>query len=162
MKAVRPRRSILRYVSNELTVPWLEPCARGTRTNARAGLTKMEMQQAITAKRTNEPPIEPTSIRASDRLHALGRLLYGEHWVMPMARDLKIQHDTVAKWASETYGLLPDHPIFAALAVLVHYHDNGVAKACKVMDRNRVRRWLANCGAAQVRPRPPRNSRSTE
>jgi hypothetical protein len=55
-----------------------------------------------------------------------------------MAKDLKIQHDTVAEWASGTFELAPDHHIFAALAVLVHYHDKGVARACKVMDRNQV------------------------
>ena len=98
----------------------------------------MEMQQRITSGQTGEPPVEPASIRASDRLHALGRLLYGEHWIAPMAKNLKIQHDTVAEWASGTYELSPDHSIFAALSVLLHYHDKGVARACKVMDQNRV------------------------
>jgi hypothetical protein len=54
----------------------------------------MDMQQAITAKRTSEPPTEPTPIGAVDRLDALGRLLYGEQWITPMARDLKIHPDS--------------------------------------------------------------------
>jgi hypothetical protein len=51
-----------------------------------------------------------------------------------MARDLKIHPDIIAEWAWGRRGLPPDHPIFAALAVLVQYHEKGVAKACKVMD----------------------------
>jgi hypothetical protein len=100
----------------------------------------MEMQQVITANRTSEPPTKPIPIGASGRLHALGRLLYGEHWITPMAKDLKIHHDIVVKWASGTDELSADHPIFATLEVLLHYHEKGVAKACKVMDmdRNRV------------------------
>src|SRR5262245_26703969 len=78
----------------------------------------MDMQQAITAKLTSEPPTEPTPLSAADRLDALGRLLYGEQWITPMARDLKIHRDTVAEWAWGRRELPPDHPIFAALAVL--------------------------------------------
>jgi hypothetical protein len=59
----------------------------------------MDMQQAITAKRTSEPPTEPTPIGTVDQLDALGRLLYGEQWITPMARDLKIHPDTLAEWA---------------------------------------------------------------
>jgi hypothetical protein len=103
-----------------------------------AWVTKMDMQQAITAKRTSEPPGEPTLLSAADRLDALGQRLYGEQWITPMARDLKIHRDTVAEWAWGRRELPPDHPIFAALAVLLHYHDKGVAKACKVMDRHRL------------------------
>jgi hypothetical protein len=96
----------------------------------------MNMQQEITAERTSELVVKATSISGSDRLHALGRILYGEHWIAPMAKNLKIEHDTVAEWASGKYDLSPDHPIFAALAVLLHYHDKGIARACKIMDRN--------------------------
>jgi hypothetical protein len=96
----------------------------------------MDMQQAIMAKRTSEPPSEPTPIGAVDRLDALGHLLYGEQWITPMARDLKIHPETIAEWAWRRRELPSDHPIFAALAVLVQYHDKGVAKAHKVMDRH--------------------------
>jgi hypothetical protein len=94
----------------------------------------MDMQQAITVKQTSEPLLEPTPIGAVDRLDALGQLLYGEQWITPMARDLKIHPDMIAEWAWGRRELSPDHPIFAALAVLVEYHENGVAKARKVMD----------------------------
>src|SRR5262249_46653107 len=94
----------------------------------------MDMQQAITAKRTSEPPTEPTPLSAADRLDALGRLLYGDQWITPMADDLKIHRDTVAEWAWGRRELPLDHPIFAALAVLVHYHDKGVAKARKLVE----------------------------
>jgi hypothetical protein len=99
----------------------------------------MDMQQAITAKRTSEPPTEPTPIGTVDRLDALGRLLYGEQWITPMARDLKIHPETIAEWAWGRYELPPDHPIFAALVVLVYHHDKGVAKARESMDRNRTK-----------------------
>jgi hypothetical protein len=101
-------------------------------------VAKMEMQQGITSGQTAEPPIEPTSIRASDRLHALGRLLYGEHGSRPWRKISKSSTTQSPKWASGTYELSPDHPIFAALSVLLHYHDTGIARACKVMDQNRV------------------------
>jgi hypothetical protein len=39
-----------------------------------------------------------------------------------------------AEWAWGRRELPPDHPIFAALAVLVQYHEKGIAKARKVMD----------------------------
>jgi hypothetical protein len=55
-------------------------------------------------------------IGAADRLDALGQALYGEHWVAPLARDLKVDHDLVAKWASGKRELPADHPIFTALA----------------------------------------------
>jgi hypothetical protein len=100
--------------------------------------TKMDMQQAITAKQTSKPPTEPTSIGEADRLDALGQLLYGEHWIVPMSRDLKICQDTITKWALGKCELSSDDPIFGALAVLVHYHDKGLAKARRIMDRHRV------------------------
>jgi hypothetical protein len=107
----------------------------------------MDMQQAITAKRTSEPPSQFIPIGAVDRLDALGRLLYGEQWITPMARDLKIHPDTIAEWAWGRRELLPDHPIFPALAVLVHHHDKGVAKARKVMDLHEA---LRNTAAASA------------
>jgi hypothetical protein len=96
---------------------------------------KMDMQQAITAKRTSVPPTQPTG-GAVDRLDALGQLLYGEQWITPMARDLKIHPDTLAEWAWGRRELPPDHPIFWALAILVHYHDKGVARAREAMNGN--------------------------
>jgi hypothetical protein len=98
----------------------------------------MDMQQAITAKRTTEPPTEPTPIGVADRLDALGRLLYGKQWITPMARDLKIHPDMIAQWAWGRRELPRDHPIFAALSVLVHHHERGVTKARKIVDRNIV------------------------
>jgi hypothetical protein len=112
-----------------------------TRQSPRAGLgmgTKMDMQEAIALNRTSEPPAEPNPIGAIDRLDALGQLLYGEHWIGPMARDLKICPDTIAKWALGKCELPPDNPIFGALAVLVHYHDKGLAKARQIIDRQRA------------------------
>jgi len=94
----------------------------------------MDMQQAITAKRTIEPPTKLIPNGAGDLLDALGQLLYGQPWITPMARDLKIHPDMIAEWAWGRRELLPDHPIFAALAVLVQYHEKGVAKAREVMD----------------------------
>jgi hypothetical protein len=93
----------------------------------------MDMQQAITAKRTSEPSTKLIPIGA--RLDALGQLLYGEQWITTMARDLKIHPNILAEWAGGRRELPPDHPIFAALAVLVYHHDKGVAKACAIMDR---------------------------
>jgi hypothetical protein len=55
-----------------------------------------------------------------------------------MARDLKIHLDTMTQWASGKCELPPDHPIFLALAVLLHHHDKGVARACQIMDRNQA------------------------
>jgi hypothetical protein len=104
-------------------------------TRALIWVAKMDMQQAIAAKRTTEPPTEATPIGVADRLDALGRLLYGEQWITPMARDLKIHPDTIAEWAWSRRELPPDHPIFAALVVLVQHHDKGVAKAREIMDR---------------------------
>jgi hypothetical protein len=98
----------------------------------------MDMQQAITAKRITETSTEPIAIGAADRLDALGRLLYGEQWITPMARDLKIHPDVIAEWAWGRRELPPDHPIFAALVVFVHHHDKGVAKAREILDRNIV------------------------
>ena len=97
----------------------------------------MDMQQAITAKRTSELPSQQNPIGAIDRLDALGRLLYGEQWITPMARDLKIHPDMLAEWAWGRRELPQDHPIFAALAVLVYYHDKAVARARATLDRNR-------------------------
>ena len=73
-----------------------------------------------------------------DRLDALGQLLYGEHWIAPMARDLQVCRDTMTNWTSGKRDLPPDHSIFAALHVLVHFHEKAVAKARGIMERNRV------------------------
>ena len=96
----------------------------------------MNVQQAIPAKRTSEPATELIPNGVGGRLDALGRLLYGEQWITPMARDLEIHPDMIAEWAWGRRELPPDHPIFAALAVLVQYHEKGVAKARNVMDMN--------------------------
>jgi hypothetical protein len=98
----------------------------------------MDLRQAITAKRTSEPPPKRIPIDAVDRLDALGQLLYGEQWITPMARDLKIHPDMIAELAWGRRELPPDHPIFGALAVLVYYHEKSVAEARKVMARHQV------------------------
>src|SRR5215471_9063197 len=98
----------------------------------------MDMQQAITAKRTSEPPTKVIRIGAVDRLDSLGQRLYGEQWITPMARDLKIHPDMIAEFAWGRRELPPDHPIFGALAVLVHYHEKSVAKARWVMARHQA------------------------
>jgi hypothetical protein len=81
---------------------------------------------------------KPITIGAANRPDALGQTLYGEHWLAPMARDLELDHDTIAKWASDKRELAADHPIFTALATLVHYHDKAVAKARHIMGRDRA------------------------
>jgi hypothetical protein len=98
----------------------------------------MDLRQAITAKRTGEPPSEPTPMSPADRLDALGQLLYGEHWIAPMARDLKICQNTITEWASGQCELPSDNPIFGALAVLVHYRDKGLPRARQIIDRRRA------------------------
>jgi len=94
----------------------------------------MDMQQAITAKRKNESPTELIPTGALDLLKALGQLLYREQCITPIARHLQTHPDMIAEWAWGRRELPPDHPIFAALAVLVQYHEKGVAKARNVMD----------------------------
>jgi hypothetical protein len=74
----------------------------------------------------------------ANRLEALGQLLYGEHWIAPMARDLQVCRDTMTNWASGKRELAPDHSIFAALPVLVHFHEKAIAKARRIMERNRI------------------------
>jgi hypothetical protein len=96
----------------------------------------MHIPRAATAGRMGEMHTEPITIGAADRLDALGQALYGAHWVAPMARDLKVGHDTIATWASGKREIPSDHPIFTALATLVHYHETAVAKARRIMDRN--------------------------
>src|SRR5260370_39805886 len=58
-----------------------------------AWVTKMDMQQAIAAKRTSEPPTEPTLLRAADRLAARAPGLYGAQCIPTLAHDRKIQRD---------------------------------------------------------------------
>jgi hypothetical protein len=55
-----------------------------------------------------------------------------------MARDLQVCQDAMMNWSSGKRELPPDYPIFAALAVLVPYHDKGVAKARQIMERNQA------------------------
>ena len=93
----------------------------------------------IAARRVDKAPAKPNSIGSSTlRLDALGRLLYGEHWITPMARDLQVSRDTMTNWASGKGELPPDHSVFAALVVLVHFHEKAVAKARRIMERNRI------------------------
>ena len=96
----------------------------------------MHSLQETTVERTKTALVEPVPIGSTHRLNALGHLLYGEHWLVPMARDLKIRLDTMTQWAYGKCELPPDHPIFIALAVLVHHHDKGVTKACQILGRN--------------------------
>jgi hypothetical protein len=74
----------------------------------------------------------------ADRLEGLGQLLYGEQWIAPMARDLQVSRDTVTNWASGKRELPPDHSIFAALPVLIHFHEKAIAKARRIMEGNRI------------------------
>jgi hypothetical protein len=93
----------------------------------------------IAARRIDKTHAQPISIGSSTlRLAALGRLLYGEHWIMPMARDLQVCRDTMTNWASGKRELPPDHSIFAALPVLVHFHEKAIAKARQITERNRI------------------------
>jgi hypothetical protein len=93
----------------------------------------------IAARRVEKTAAKPNSIGSSAlRLDALGRLLYGKHWITPMARDLQVCRDTMTNWASGKRELQPDHSIFVALVVLVHFHEKAVAKARRIMERNRI------------------------
>jgi hypothetical protein len=72
------------------------------------------MRWLVAARWADKAPAEPILIGAADRLDAFGQLLYGEHWIMPMARDLQVCQDAMTNWASGKRELPPDHPIFAA------------------------------------------------
>jgi hypothetical protein len=91
----------------------------------------------IAARRVDKAPAKPVG-SSTLRLDALGRLLYGEHWITPMARDLQVCRDTMTNWASGKRELPPDHSVFAALVVLVHFHEKAVAQARRIMERNRT------------------------
>ncbi len=67
-----------------------------------------------------------------------GSLLAAIRLVSAVLADLKIHPDMIAEWAWGRRELPPDHPIFTALAVLVQYHDKGVAEVRKVTDLHRA------------------------
>jgi hypothetical protein len=93
----------------------------------------------IAARPVDKASAKPNSIGSSTlRLDGFGWLLYGEHWIMPMARDLQVCRDTMTNWASGKRELPPDHSIFAALVVLVHFHEKAVAKARRIVERHRI------------------------
>jgi hypothetical protein len=52
--------------------------------------------------------------------------------------NLQICRDTMTNWALGKRELPPDHSIFAALVVLVHFHEKAVAKARRIMEHNRI------------------------
>ena len=81
------------------------------------------------------PAAKANSSSPPDRLQSFGQSLYGEHWLKPMSRDLKIRPDTVAKWMSGKRQA--DQVIFEALAILFAYHKKAVVKASEILDRNR-------------------------
>jgi hypothetical protein len=112
-----------------------EACNRSGGRFKEKGL-EMSTLQAAKAEGLGKAEAEPVAIDAAGRLGALGQALYGEHWMTPMARDLKMRHDTIAAWVAGRRQLPSDHPIFSALVALIHHHDKGVAKARAILDRN--------------------------
>ena len=118
----------------------------------------MDMQQAITAKRKNETPTELIPTGAVDRLDALGQLLYGEQWITPMARDLKLHPDMIAEWpgAGVNYcQIIPSSRRWLSWSSITRKASLKRARSwtcTKPKERHHCsRRWLAKCGAAETR-----------
>ena len=55
----------------------------------------------------------------------------------------------MTNWASGKRELPPDHSIFAALVVLVHFHEKAVAQARGIVERNRSERDRSGSAVAE-------------
>lgn len=76
-----------------------------------------------------------------DMLAEIGRVLYGEHWVSPMAEALHVNADTIRKWLRKPELLTARHGIFDELLTILAARQETMAqhfgKLCKWLKHNR-------------------------
>jgi hypothetical protein len=75
-----------------------------------------------------KPAVDAPTKTPVEVLIELGRELHGEHWIGPTARDLEINHRTLAAFVSGK-SRLREGPILDALRFLVKSHTQAVARA---------------------------------
>ena len=57
--------------------------------------------------------------RTPDGLAAIGRLLHGEDWQSPLARDLGVSRESIRRWLNGSQPLSPEHGIWDDVIILV-------------------------------------------
>ena len=57
--------------------------------------------------------------RTPDGLAAIGRLLHGEDWQSPLARDLGVNRESIRRWLNGSQPLPPEHGIWDDVIIIV-------------------------------------------
>lgn len=71
-----------------------------------------------------------------DMLADIGRALYGEHWRMPLSRDVGISDETLRRWMTGRTELPADHGVFADALALLQRREAEIAEA-----KTALRKW---------------------
>ncbi len=72
---------------------------------------------------------------SADQLAHVGRVLYGEHWRLALARGVQVDDDTIRRWMSGRTELLPDHGVFDDALTLMRQRQREIAAAADELER---------------------------
>jgi len=88
-------------------------------------------------KRPRKPP--------SDQLAQVGRVLYGEHWRLALARGVQVDDDTIRRWMTGRTDLPGDHAVFEDALTLMRQRQREIAMAADELER-----WIKLNGSSPI------------
>jgi hypothetical protein len=71
----------------------------------------------------------------SDQLAHVGRVLYGEHWRLALARGVQVNDDTIRRWMTGRTDLPVDHGVFEDALTLMRQRQREIATAADDLER---------------------------
>lgn len=74
---------------------------------------------------------------AADQLAHVGRVLYGEHWRLALARGVQVDDDTIRRWMTGRTELPGDHGVFSDALELMRRREREISEAADELER-----WL--------------------
>lgn len=75
----------------------------------------------------------------ADMLADIGRVLYGEHWRLPLARGVGVDDDTIRRWMTGRTPLSASHGVFDSALDLLRRRNDEIGDAAAALDR-----WIAS------------------
>lgn len=83
----------------------------------------------------------------ADQIAHVGRVLYGEHWRLALARGVQVDDDTIRRWMTGRTELRARHGVFDDALALMRRRQSEIATAADELEH-----WIQSNNAASSSP----------
>lgn len=75
----------------------------------------------------------------ADQLAHIGRVLFGAHWRLALARGVKVDDDTIRRWMTGRTTLPVEHGVFKDALILMRQREQEISEAADELEQ-----WIKN------------------